>query len=193
MDKAILPSEAIDEKQKRKLTKKQKAWLKFYIESGDATDAALRAYRCKNKQVASNMGSQLRKALAVDELLEESGVTDIEITLKLKEGLKATKLTKTGAEMPDYDVRHKYMTTALQLKGKLNNKVELSGEGGGPIKLNILAGHGFIPNFSKPRVVDATSESSTDGKQQEVQSPNLAQTGSQNDNGNNGTGQTSTS
>ena len=173
MDKAILPSEAIDEKQKRKLTKKQKAWLKFYIESGDATDAALRAYRCKNKQVASNMGSQLRKALAVDELLEESGVTDIEITLKLKEGLKATKLTKTGAEMPDYDVRHKYMTTALQLKGKLNNKVELSGEGGGPIKLNILAGHGFIPNFSKSRVVDATSESSADGKQQEVQSDKL--------------------
>lgn len=173
MDKPLLPSEAIDEKQKKKLTKKQKAWLKFYIESGDATGAALRAYRCKNKQVASNMASQLRKALAVDELLEESGVTDIEITLKLKEGLKATKLTKTGAEMPDYDVRHKYMTTALQLKGKLNNKVELSGEGGGPIKLNILAGHGFIPNFSKSRVVDATSESSSDGKQQEVQSDKL--------------------
>lgn len=192
MENAILPSDAIDEKQRRKLTKKQRKWLKLYLETGDATDSAIKAYRCKNRGTAANIGSQLRKSLKVDDLLEDAGVTDQALTVRLREGLLATKPSKIG-EVVDFDTRHKYLETALKLKGKLNNKVELSGENGGAIKLNILAGHGFIPNFSKPTVVNAASEGSSDGEPEKVQGSGLAQTCKKNDNGNNGTGETSTS
>jgi hypothetical protein len=192
MDKVFLPSEAINEKQKRKLTRKQKKWLKIYIETGNATEAALKAYNVKNNTIASQMGSQLRKSLGVDELLEDAGVTDQQLTVRLREGLMATKQSKVG-EIIDYDTRHKYLETALKLKGKLNNKVELAGENGGPIKLNILAGHGFIPNFSKPRVVNASPEGSADGQQQEVQSLSVAQTSQKDNDSGDGTSKTSTS
>lgn len=138
-----------DEKQKKKLTKKQKKWLRYYIETGSATQAAMKAYHTKNKTNASTMGSYLLKNLKVDELLEEAGVTDAVLTDKLKDGLSAISVTKTGGSVPDYGTRHKYLETALKLKGKLNNKVELSGENGQPIRFNILAGHGFMPTVKK--------------------------------------------
>ena len=51
-------------------------------------------------------------------LLEKAGVTNDLLTVKLKEGLDATKVVnKEGDTHPDYMARHKYLDSALKLKG----------------------------------------------------------------------------
>lgn len=59
------------------------------------------------------------------ELLEKAGVTDDKLAKVLDEGLNASKAVVMGREssesfvdiQPDYPVRHKYLETALRLKG----------------------------------------------------------------------------
>ena len=52
-------------------------------------------------------------------LMEKAGITDEQLNTTLKEGLHATKVVgKEGdIETADYAVRHKYLETALKLKG----------------------------------------------------------------------------
>ena len=47
--------------------------------------------------------------------MEQAGITDEKLTRVLDEGLLATKRGE-----PDYSVRHKYLETAVKLKGHLN-------------------------------------------------------------------------
>ena len=63
------------------------------------------------------------------QLLEESGITDQKLTSKLDEGLEATKLVIYGQEViepPDHNSRHKYLETALKLKGHLTNNTNIA-------------------------------------------------------------------
>ena len=56
------------------------------------------------------------------DLMNESGIDDIKLKDKLNEGLDATKLVIYGSEViepPDFGNRHKYLETALKLKGHL--------------------------------------------------------------------------
>ena|SRR3990167_5653298 len=63
------------------------------------------------------------------QLLEESGITDQKLSNKLDEGLEATKLVIYGQEViepPDHNSRHKYLETALKLKGHLTNNTNIA-------------------------------------------------------------------
>ena len=63
------------------------------------------------------------------QLLEESGITDQKLSNKLDEGLEATKLVIYGSEViepPDHNSRHKYLETALKLKGHLTNNTNIA-------------------------------------------------------------------
>lgn len=58
------------------MTIKQRKWLKVYLETGNATKAALYAYQCKNRRVAAQIGYEnMRKpdVLAVMEQTFEAG------------------------------------------------------------------------------------------------------------------------
>lgn len=119
----------------KKLTRKQKGFVKDYIETGNATEAAERNYDVKDRNVANAIGNEnlakpsIRNAIEAalpDELLAKVHV----------EGLYATKRSGTGAmkigisadgkvndfghteiDEPDYAVRHKYLDTAYKIKG----------------------------------------------------------------------------
>lgn len=122
------------------LTFKQRTWLKLYAESGNATQAALKAYDCKDERSASVIGSENLAKLDIASLMEAKGITDNKLMETLSDGLSATKPisalilanTETGTsktkenegqiEVPDYAVRHKYLETGLKLKKRLGGE-----------------------------------------------------------------------
>lgn len=137
-----------EEKPKKILTLKQRRWLDDYMDSGDATHAALVAYypefpsekpfstlneeQKKIYNAASVIGYEnLRKLkIPLDELMDDAGLTDIYLTLKLKENLNATKLYgKNATEGMDGMARNKALEIALKVKGKLTDKVDLTSKG----------------------------------------------------------------
>lgn len=79
---------------------------------------------------------QITKSEGFQKLLAKTGITDRSLTIKLREGLNATKviscnviakdgegmadantMTKDFVDVEDYGTRHKYLMTALELKG----------------------------------------------------------------------------
>jgi len=105
------------------LTLKQRKWIKEYIKTGNATEAAMRVYDCKDRESASAIGTQNLGKLSFPELMEEMGLTDITLMNVGAEGMtKANKIHGTNdnfVEIPDYATRHKYWETMLKLKRKL--------------------------------------------------------------------------
>ncbi len=124
----------------KKLTVKQRKWMKEYIETGNATEAAIRVYSCKNRNVANAIGSQNLAKLSIHELMEESGLTDVALLRLLTMGLTkpSTKILKKQLtykegqkevqeieyeDVPDYNTRVKYLDIAMRLKGLLSSTV----------------------------------------------------------------------
>ena len=151
----------IEEKRQRKLTLRQRKWIKNYIEMGDATKAAMKAYNCKSKRTAESLGAQNLKNLDYSDMMELAGASDRILATKLKEGLESYLHDRKGEQVPDFATRHRYLETALKLKKRLNAKLEVTGENGQPIRFNILAGHGFVPNVSRPVPSNAPSKAGT--------------------------------
>lgn len=118
------------------LTLKQRKWLRVYLETGNATEAAVQIYDCKDRESAATIGWENLRKLDFSDLLEDSGITDKYLSIKLKEGLEATKRinialssyngstqndeNQSVIEIPDYLVRHKYLETTLKLKKRLD-------------------------------------------------------------------------
>lgn len=182
----------IEEKRKRKLSLKQRKFIKIYLETGSATEAAMRAYNLRSRANATTVGRDALKSIDFTELLELDGVSDKELAGKLREGLNATKTNKIGNQVPDFEIRAKYLTLALEAKKKIKNKLEVTGENGQPIRFNILAGHGFIPSISRSAENNATSTPGVVGRSTEVQDNNMAQKSQENNNSNNGASETGT-
>jgi hypothetical protein len=127
---------------KDELTIKQRKWLKEYLETGNATEAAMRVYNCKDRDSASNVGWENVRKLEFAELMEEGGITDAKLQAKINEGLESNKVVSarvTGREadertddfieVPDMPTRQKYLETALKVKGKLGSKVDITSGG----------------------------------------------------------------
>lgn len=113
-----------------KLTIKQRKWLKLYIKTGNATEAAFQVYDCKDKGSAANIGWENVRKLQMDELMEEMGLTDIALMNIGTEGMtKSVKQSMTGETFPDYAVRHKYWDTMLKLKQKLIERKDITSGG----------------------------------------------------------------
>lgn len=105
----------------QKLTIKQRKWLKAYIKTGSATEAAMQAYDCKSREVAAHVGYENVRKLDFGQLMEEAGLTDVVLNNIMAEGLtKPYKVDINGDKHPDYGVRHKYLDTALKTKKKVN-------------------------------------------------------------------------
>ena len=109
---------------KKKLSLKQQKFKKVYLETGNATEAAMQAYDCKDRNSARTLGTQVLAKLSFSELMEEAGLTDKMLIDANKEGLtkssKSQRDYETGEiiEVADYATRHKYLETALKLKGR---------------------------------------------------------------------------
>lgn len=137
-----------------KTTLKQRKWLRLYLETGNATEAAMQVYNCKDRNSASQIGYENLRKLDYTEFLESAGITDKLLQEKILEGLAASKpisalilLDKDGKtrtkdnegqiEVADYGVRHKYLETALKLKERLLTRFDVTTGGE---KLPILGG-----------------------------------------------------
>ena len=151
----------IEERRQKKLTLRQRKWIKNYIEMGDATKAAMKAYNVKSRRSAQAIGAANLKNLDYSEMMELAGVSDQILARKLSEGLDSYLHDRKGDVVPDFATRHRYVETALKLKKRLNQKLEVTGENGQPIRFNILAGHGFVPSIPRPVSVNAPSKAGT--------------------------------
>ena len=124
----------------KEATLKERLWLKHYIATGNKTEAArLAGYDCSTTESFAAVGYQNFIKLHVPELLEEMGLTKkvliqnvaIGIARPTKKIQKRVKkyLDEEGKviieteyeDVPDYDVRHKYLQDALKMQKLLTN------------------------------------------------------------------------
>lgn len=146
-----------------KRTLKERKFIEAYIENyGNATKAYLSLHPNCSVKSAGDLGYRMLKKVDIsqEELMDKMGMTDAYLQEKLDEGLNATKtisvvplVPKEGQEnstdlpkanskniefvdVNDFAVRHKYLDTALKLKGKYpptTVKNEHTGADGGAI------------------------------------------------------------
>ena len=106
------------------LTKKQRGFVKDYVATGNATQAALNNYDIQAEDklnVAGAVGSELLTVPKVVKAIEEA-LPDELLNEVHREGLFAAKpfFNETGdkiAEEADYNVRAKYLDMAYKRKG----------------------------------------------------------------------------
>jgi len=126
-------------KTKKNLTTRQNLFLKEYMQTGNATEAAMKVYNCKDRASAAALGSRmLRNVKIFDEVefwLNKLGITDREIAKTIKEGLQATKVisavstnkdadekTMDFIDVPDWNARNKTLEMLLKMRGKFIDK-----------------------------------------------------------------------
>lgn len=134
-----METEISQKKQKKpRLTKKQKGFIRDYIKTESATQAALSNYDIKSKTpelVAAVIGNEnlnkpyIAQAIAEalpDELLAKVHLEGLQATKRsgiggMKIGIgtdgKVNDLGHTEIDEPDYAVRHKYLDSAYKIKG----------------------------------------------------------------------------
>ena len=133
----------------KKLSIKQRKFWKAYTETGNLAEGARAAgSKAKDSHSLSQVGYQMLKSIevSVDELLELKGLSDNKLLKVLEDGLNATKViscniiakdgegmtdahsaTKDFVDVEDYPTRHKYLETALKLKGHMDKKDDQAG------------------------------------------------------------------
>jgi phage terminase small subunit len=110
----------------KRLSLKQKNFAKEFVETGNATEAAMRAYPCKTRQSAGVVGfDALRKpavAQEVERLLDKKEITDDFMLQRLKEGMDAKVVSSyqgeaTQSEIPDHNAAFKWWEAGAKMKG----------------------------------------------------------------------------
>jgi len=120
--------------------------------------AAVNAGYSKNTAIAAadNIENPSVKLL-MNELMDKKGLTDDHLIDVLSEGLhESSKIHGTDnnfVEIPDYMVRHKYLETALKIKGKLVDRKDIT-SGGKPIP--ILGGITNVPSDNSDQQTSET-------------------------------------
>lgn len=89
---------------KDQLTQKQLLWLKAYIETGNATKAALEVYDCKDYKSAQQIGYENLRKLEIPHLMEEMGLSKKNLLSILAQNVakptkKVLKRTRTRVEV----------------------------------------------------------------------------------------------
>lgn len=112
----------------RAISKRQlNQFRELYLAGETATDAYKSIRPKVTRATASTMGSELVKRLNLSmvESLDRAGVTEETLATKIGEGIEATQTITSYTEPdrvePDYKTRHKYIETALRLRGHSSN------------------------------------------------------------------------
>jgi hypothetical protein len=142
------------------LTIKQRKFIKYYLELGNATEAVIKAgYDVKDNESAAQIGYENLRKLDYEDFMEAAGITDSLLQQKIVEGLDANRTisanvivksndpkikTKSATardidfiDVPDFAIRHKYLETALKLKKRLIDRIQHSTDPENPIKVDI--------------------------------------------------------
>jgi len=114
----------------KRLTLKQLKFIQIYIETGNATKAAMTAYRCKNENVAKSLGSEnLTKpdiACEIDKYRKEGGLSIQKAINAINDAYDAEKKGAGQASVPDHNVRLRSADMTLKLADAYPKNKEVS-------------------------------------------------------------------
>jgi len=104
-------------------TTRQKMVIKEIVENGGNLSKAM--VRAGYSPATAENPKKVTSSIGFRELIEKMGISDEKLSQVLDDGLGATKAIVMGVKseesfvdvQPDYLVRHKYLETALKLKG----------------------------------------------------------------------------
>ena len=114
----------------KRLTLKQLKFIQIYIETGNATKAAMTVYNCKNENVAKSLGSEnLTKpdiACEIDKYRKEGGLSIQKAINAINDGYDAEKKGASGEGVPDHNVRLRSADMTLKLADAYPRNKEVS-------------------------------------------------------------------
>jgi hypothetical protein len=108
----------------RKLTLKQRRWLDKYYECGNATEAAMFAYDCKDRESASAIGVQNLGKLSFNDIMDGVGLTDHKLISKIQQKMEAKKaivISNKVAMVDDNQAQLKAVEIGAKFRGRLND------------------------------------------------------------------------
>lgn len=142
------------------MSQRQKVAIKHVLNGDSVSKAMTKAgYR---PSVAKNP-KRLTESKTFLKTLEKLGITDEKLAKVLDEGLEATRAVVMGTKSdesfvdvaPDFAVRHKYLETAIKLKGYVEKDKE---SGDINIVIPILGGKSVHRNNSDSQVIETEQE-----------------------------------
>ena len=103
-------------------------FVRAYMRTGNATEAALIACKCKNRKSAASRGHQLLKELnlSIKQLAAIAGLTNLKIVRALEQGIEAHQIhlfpnKATGEiieyKVPDWSARARFLDIAIKALG----------------------------------------------------------------------------
>lgn len=137
-------------KKERKLPKSvlERKFVREYIKTNNATQAAMRVYNTGTYNSARSLGHQVLKRLDIPAVLEKHGITDKLVSQTLKEAV-----TATGPDsLPLWDVRLKAIEIVNKLKGHYKQTVTQELQAGpvpllgGATVINVQNNYGIAKN-----------------------------------------------
>lgn len=116
----------------RSLTLKQKRFVRALVRTGNATEAAMQSYNCKDRHSASVIANEnmIKLGITLTKLMEYMGLDDKRDLEDLK-ALREAKETKFFAhegevietrEVIAHDIRYKALELSLKIKDKINDR-----------------------------------------------------------------------
>ena|SRR3990167_9816477 len=124
-----------------KLTRKQRKWLDVYLDTNNATEAAMQAYDCSSRDIAKRIGWENTTKLDFQELLNLNGLTDQTLIQKIKSKMESRNprfINGKVVAVEDHQAQLKATEIALKLKNRLVDKVDVSGDVKKDITLRII-------------------------------------------------------
>ena len=127
----------------QKMTPKQRAFVKEYVRTLNATEAAMNSYDCKDRKVARNIGSENLAKLGtpIRRLLSDRGLGEDQIAENIIEGTKAERPLVVNGKVfkyPDWSNRFRFTELVTKLTGMLpKDSVEITGKDGGEIVIKV--------------------------------------------------------
>lgn len=100
-----------------KLTKRNRKFVEAVARTGEIGKSAISSGY--HRTYGSQLMGMPKIQTALQKALEEKGVDDNKLALKLKQGLNAKTAPKKegGKQYPDHYIRHKFLETAIKIKG----------------------------------------------------------------------------
>jgi phage terminase small subunit len=135
----------------KRLSKKQKGFIKDYIATGNGVQSALKNYDTDDYNSANQIAIEnLQKPIIQNAIKSIADSIPDELLIEVHlQGLKATKKVVIEQEEideePDYATRHKYLDTSYKIKGSYSpEKIKLSG----------VIGHGNLEQLSNEELLN---------------------------------------
>ena len=104
-------------------TIKQRKWVKEYIKTGNATEAARVAYNGITNRTAQQVGFENASKLDITAIFDRAGLTDARIANTLYRAMRA----KRSDGKPDWLPRLKASEMALKVRGHFKERIEHMG------------------------------------------------------------------